>query len=326
MIATRFLLAGACLLPAFAQTGVIAHGSVARKEFGFYWQTRLEPPSPPLSNSLGYAAGVNPKNNDIYRVMIDRDRRVYFGYEVGIEPLPQGSKYRVAFQQLELPAELLRQILVEDPAAWTKLQLGAPVGRPLYPFRDAPDTVGVLDVIAVDLMMNPATNQKIVDYVVLQNPSQSWSFDRFNASSQRDFGYTPGTPRDVSLEDVGLRLTEPRVSINGKADDATTRSMGEISGSAVWIYLPNRGRFLLSLVPHPELGFQKAGEVRGTSLSFTLGADKFVLSSAKTIAPVDAPFNLYVLQEQGWRPSYPHADTSAFLMGAADRAEMLVRR
>jgi hypothetical protein len=43
------------------------------------------------------------------------------------------------------------------------------------------------------------------------------------------------------------------------------------------------------------------------------------------IAPVDAPFNLYVLQEQGWRPNYPNADAS-FLMGAADRAEMLVRR
>ena len=326
MITTRFLLIGACLLPGFAQTGVIAQGSVPRKDFAFYWQSRLEPPSPPLANSLGYASGVNPKNSNIYRVMIDRDRRVYFGYEVRVEPLSQSGKFHVAFQQLELPAEVLRQIHIDDPPGWNKLQLGAPVARPLYPFRDAPDTVGILDVIAVDLMMNPSTNQKIVDYVVLQSPAQSWSFDRFNASFQRDFGYTPGTPRDVSVEDVGLRLTEPRVSINGKPDEATTRSLGEIFGSVVWIYLPNRGRFILSLVPHPELGFQKAGEVRGTSLSFTLGGDKFVVSSAKTIAPVDAPFNLYVLQEQGWRPNYPNADVSSFLMGAAERAEMLLRR
>jgi hypothetical protein len=118
------------------------------------------------------------------------------------------------------------------------------------------------------------------------------------------------------------------VSINGKIDETTTASYGEVSGPAVWFSLRNRGRYILSLVPHPELGFRKAGEVRGTSLSFTLGADRFTLNAAKTIAPGDAPFNVYVLQEPGWRPNYPGADTVAyqpFQMGA-DRAESLVRK
>jgi hypothetical protein len=319
------LIAGACLLPAFAQTGVIAQGSVTRKDFGFYWQTRLEPPSPPLANSLGYASGANPKNNNIYRVMIDRARHVYFGYEVRVEPLPQSVKYRVAFQQLDLAAEILQQIHIDDPASWSKLQLGAPVGRPLYPFRDAPDIVGALDVIAVDLMMNPGTGQKIVDYVVLQSPSQSWSFDQFNQPLKRDFVYAPGTPRDFSIEDASLRLAEPRVSINGAIEETTARAVGEVSGPAVWFSLRNRGRYILSLVPRPDLGFNKAGEVRGTSLTFTLG-DTFTVNSAKTIAPGEGPFNLYVRYDAGWsRPSYPNADLSAFVMGA-DRAEALVRK
>src|SRR6185369_6628405 len=108
MIVTRILIAGVCLLPAFAQTGVISQGNVARKDFAFYWQSRLEPPTPPLANDLGYASGTNPKNNNISRVMIDRARRVYFGYEVRIEPLPQGGTYRVAFQQLDLTPETFK--------------------------------------------------------------------------------------------------------------------------------------------------------------------------------------------------------------------------
>jgi hypothetical protein len=183
-----------------------------------------------------------------------------------------------------------------------------------------------LDVIAVDLLVNHQSSQRIVDYIVIQGPSQTWSFDRFNAPLRREFAYTPGTPRDFSVEDASLKLTEPRVSVNGKVDDATTRSVGEISGATVWFYLPNRGRYILSLAPHPELGFRKAGEVRGTSLNFTFGTDKFTLNSARTIAPGDAPFNLYVLQDPAWRPTYANADMSAFQMGAADRAELLVRR
>jgi hypothetical protein len=327
MKATRSLIASVCLLPAFAQTGVISQGNVTRPDFAFYWQSRLEPPTPPLANDLGYASGTNPKNNNIYRVMIDRARRVYFGYEVRVEPLPRGM-YRVAFQQLDLSPEVFKQIHIDDLSNWKKLELGAPIGRPLNPLREAPDTVAALDVIAVDLMANPQTSQKIVDYVVIQGSSLSWSFDRFNPPFQREFAYAPGAPRDFAVEDASLRLAEIRVSINGKLDETTTASYGEVSGPAVWFSLRNRGRYILSLVPHPELGFRRAGEVRGTSLTFTLGPDTFTLNSAKTIAPGDAPFNLYVLQEAGWRPNYPGADTTAFpafQMGAG-RAESLVRR
>jgi hypothetical protein len=286
----------------------------------------MEPPAPPIANSMGSASGTNPKNNNVYRVMIDRSKRTYFGYEVRVEALPQGHQYRVAFQRLDLGPETFKQIHIDDPDRWNQLELGPPEPRPLNPSRQAPDIVQALDVIAVDLLVNQQTGQKIVDYVVIQGPSQGWSFDRLPA--QREFAYAPGTSRDFSVEDASLKLAEIRVSINGKLDETTTASYGEVSGPAVWFSLRNRGRYILSLVPHPELGFRKAGEVRGTSLTFTLGSDTFTLNSAKTIAPGDAPFNLYVLQEQGWRPNYPGADTTAFpaFQMGADRAEALVRK
>ena len=323
MKAISLLLAAGSFVTAFGQTGIIAQGSVQQKDFGLFWQSRLEPPSPPMANSLGFASGTNRYGN-IYRIMLDRSKRVYFGYEVHVEPLSQ-AKYRVTFQQLDLTPEVARQVHLDDPSGWSKLQLGAPVGRPLYPFRDAPDTVGVLDVIAVDLLMNPDTGQKIVDYVTLQTPNRAWSFSGFNQPLWRDFAYTPGSPRDYSAEDGALRLTEPHVSINGKLENDAECGPCEVSGSTLWIYLPNRGRYLLSLVPRSGLAFKKAGEVRGTSLTFTVGNDQFTVNSARPIVVGDAPFNLFVLNEPAWKPTYPHAAGSAFSMGVAEKADLTPR-
>jgi hypothetical protein len=306
MKAISFVLAISLSMPVFGQTGVIASGNVARKDFNFYWQCRLEPPSPPIADQLGYASGVNPDHDTIYRVMIDRAHRTYFGYEVRIQPLAQTGVYRVNFQPLDLGAQALAQIHIDDPGKWKKLEIGPAAARPLYPFRESPDTVHSMDVLAVDLLVNQVTNQKIVDYVAIQEPGRSWTFE---IPVKREFAYNPGTPRDFSVDDAAMRLVEPRLSINGKPE--ASRS-GEFAGASPWVYVQGRGRFLLSLVPHPELGYRKTGEVRGTSLSFALGADTFTVNSASRIASGDAPFNLYVLLEPGWKPAYANAASVIF--------------
>src|SRR5579863_177246 len=121
MQAISFLLAAAVVVPCFGQTGVIAQGSVNQSNFGLYWQSRLEPPTPPLGNALGYASGYS--NNAVYRVMIDRSQHIYFGYEVRVEPLPYlmlidkqpgPRKYRLTFQPLNLNAETLKRISLDD--------------------------------------------------------------------------------------------------------------------------------------------------------------------------------------------------------------------
>jgi hypothetical protein len=305
-----------CLLaPAFGQTGVIAQDNVLKKDFTFYWQCRLEPPSPPLSNNLGYASGTNEKDGNIYRVMIDRAHRTYFGYEVRIEPLSQRNAYKMTFHPLDLGPETFGRIHIDDPGTWKKSEIGPPVSKPLYPFRDAADTVHTLDVIAVDLMMNQETGQKIVDYVVLQEPGRAWSFDM---PMRREFSYTPGAARDFSVEDASLRIVEPRLIMNDKSDDLTPDFRGDFSGPIIWVYVQNYGRYLLSLAPQP--GFRKGGEVRGTSLSFAWGADKFTIGSAWQIAPGDAPFVLYVKNEPAWKP--PYANAARVMFGSASRAEL----
>ena len=73
-----------------------------------------------------------------------------------------------------------------------------------------------------------------------------------------------GGTRRILLTIQGNSITEFaladfRISVNGKILDASTRVGGAISGAALWLYLPERGRFVLSLVPNPGLGFRRGG-------------------------------------------------------------------
>ena len=89
------LLSAGLLVPAFGQTGVIAGGQPFRaKNSRFYWQSRLEPPSPPLANKPGIRIGVNDKTGNIYRVMIDRtDAASYSGYEVRVRASAAAQRF-----------------------------------------------------------------------------------------------------------------------------------------------------------------------------------------------------------------------------------------
>jgi hypothetical protein len=299
----------------FAQSGRIQGGSATFKTgVGFAYETRLEPPLPSITGEK-FGGGVNVGEAGIHRFMVDSSRHVYFGYGITVERLAEETAYRVTIRPLSIGAEKLQYF--KDPANWNILSLPLPG----YP---APQTLSSGDVMALDLMTNAETGQKIVDYITILEPRRG--VGTFNPDPPRQFSYVPGTPRDFTLEDASLRLAAPRLTINGKLDESSTRNNGEVTGATVWIYVANRGRFILSLAPNRALGFRKAGEVRGSSLTFTIGSETFTINTANTIVPGETPFNLYVLQDRAWKPTYAFADLSAFTMGAADRAEWLVTR
>ena len=77
---------------------------MSRSTFGFYWETHLEPPAPPLSDDFSTRTTNAP--GTIHRIMLDRSRRVYFGYDVLIEALAETNTYRVTFQQLTIAPDL----------------------------------------------------------------------------------------------------------------------------------------------------------------------------------------------------------------------------
>lgn len=329
-----------CAVPVSAQSTRIDGGRVSQGQaFGFYWETHLEPAMPVLED--GFDASTTIVEGVIHRVMLDRERRVYFGYRVAVEVLRETNSYHLRFWPLTLTPGLARSLLGDDDARWTSL--GGPTLDGLHwnsgrvaplpgtvtlwsspPFERATSVAAGIrsgDVLALTLLTNPATGQKIVDYVTVQEPGQP--FRGFEIVPPREFAFAAGTPRDFSAADGELRIREPRVSIDGRLHESTIDARHDEAGAIVWMYVPGRGRFLLSLTPHPELGFERAGEVRGSALTFTAGDETFNVVTGGRIAG-GAPFNLYVRHEPDWVPTYQHANRSAFIMGSADRAEWVV--
>ena len=249
-------------------------------------------------------------------MLIDRDNRVYFGYSVRIEPLAERNTFRLAFQPLSLTASL-RERLGADAASWKSLP------APRFP---GPQTIRGGEVLELALLSNDAWGQRLTEYVTVQEAEQrAGGFELLNRSfefgASREFSFEAGAARDFSVTDATLRLQDPRVFINGRFEESSSRSVGEDTGAVVWIYLPNRGRFLLSLVPNARQGFQRAGEIRGSSLRFTIGKDAYSVSNADRIASGASAYNLYVLHQPNWRPNYPHANVDVMTIGSAERVD-----
>jgi hypothetical protein len=286
--AVAFLLVITAAPPAAAQVSVSMHSGIEVQ-----MTARIEP------GSMRIPSGVMAIHiGRFHRVVQDRSQRRYFAYDVLVEPKNNSRAFQVRIEPFSLSATDLAQMEV-DPS-WTYV--------PLLKYPLVPD-VRAGDSVAIDLLENPATGQKVVDYFV---------FKRANATA----GAELSPVRDLALADVHLRLDDLRISVNGSVLDASTRVGGSISGAALWFYLPQRGRFVMSLLPHPKLGFRRAGEVTNALLSFTDGSDRYDIKSTAPIAPASGRFNLYVLRDAEWRPSGSEVD-APLIVGAADRPESL---
>jgi hypothetical protein len=291
---------------AVAQSSRVDRGFAARDKFVFLWETRLDPPVPPLAQSLGTAT-LEIGTDIIQRVILDRAAKMYFGYNVRVEPLPDRT-FRVTFQPLTLSPELQRA-LGSDAAAWKVLP------APGFP---EPRTIRPSDVLELRLLTGSTWGQTLTDYVTVREPEGP----RVQLELGRmDFSFAPGNPRDFRLEDVELRLEQPSIVAlgrDGALRDADTgspflASAGDVAGALVWVYIPNRGRYLLSLTPRS--GFTRAGEVRGSSVRFRMDDESINIATRSRIAPGDAAFNLYVKREPKWLPTYTHANRDAIIIG-----------
>jgi hypothetical protein len=275
--------------PLMSGSASTSGGSVA-----FSYETMLEPATPELSREFG--GGVSVGKDRVHRVMTEGGGRKYFGYDLLMEPLPEANIHRVTVRPLSIDATQLHHL--KDPAAWSELPLpGYPPSQILHGG----------DTIALDLFTNPATGQKIVDYIHIPDKKH-----------KRLVCAASGPARDFTVEDIELTLTDPQISVNGRLLAATASASGDPRG-VVWFYLPDHGRYCLSLVRHPPHRFQKAGEVRGSSLSFTINGEHIVVDCDGRIAPGSDAYNLYVLHQAGWRPK----DGAALESAGGDRLDHL---
>jgi hypothetical protein len=269
---------------------------VAPNEMEVQMTARMEPGSVRVPSAV-----VAVVTGRYHRVVLDRGQRRFFAYDVFVEPKTGSQTLQVRIEPFSLSAADFARVEMID-ASWTYM--------PLYKYPVVPE-VRAGDTVAIDLLENPATGQKVVDYLV------------FKRSTPANADRAP--LEDLSLAAVELQLENCRISVNGTMLDASTRLGGSISGAALWFYLPDRGRFAMSLVPHSNLGFLRAGEVSNRSLTFSDGNERYEIQSTSRIVPAGGRYNLYVRHDTEWRPAVSEAK-SPVILGAADRAEWLTAK
>jgi hypothetical protein len=306
-----------------AVAGGLGAGSLPRFEL------KMEPPNPPFPQRFGsgFSASTNGNLNGgsiiAHRYLRDDSAHVFLGYDLLIEPQPQADTYRLSFWELGLgPLDMGRGPRNQpfNPADWRRLPI------PGYP---APQVVHMGDTISIDLMVDAGTGQKLVDYVGIQQRQPPPIPPRLPSPIARPVPTVPtvsGVARDFSAEDAEMRILQPRITMNGTPQDTTpSRGAANATGTLVWFHLPNHGRYILSLAPRADLGFVKAGEVRGGAITFTLGDDKFTLESNTPITTGYAPYILYVLHDPDWEPT-AQAQRGHFQTGSVSPGEIALLR
>jgi hypothetical protein len=117
-------------------------------------------------------------------------------------------------------------------------------------------------------------------------------------------------PRDSYAEDAEFNISHPQFRANGRSVSAG--AMEDFHSAALRVRIPGFGNYILSLKQHPDLGFENAGEVSGTSLTFQVRGNLFRIDCAERIASGSAGYNVYALLDpEGGVPEGSAATISA---------------
>jgi len=222
----------------------------------------------------------------IHRVLVDNEGKPIFGYDLFVEANPTLKQFKVAARPL-------------DPQFESKLMARGSSGQLPQP---APRRISTLpqssesqllddgDAFALDLLINADTGVKIVDVVKV-------SFDRatfWNTAPK-------SLPRDFTLDAVQLAVKEYQLLINDTVV-ATSKSTTGCAGGLIWFYVPEHGRFIVSLVPRDGYQFQKVGFVADNKIEFTVNGDRFEWISSAPVVRDGGAWNLWVLHDPLYTP------------------------
>jgi len=226
----------------------------------------------------------------IHRVLTDAQQNVVFGYDLWVNADPLTKKFSVAV----LPAdEAFRRSFLKDSAPLR------PAGEfATFPKSIAPQTLDDGDAVSLELLVNRESGVKIVDVV-------SVTFDRSRLHDNR----LESIPRDFTLDAVALAVKNYTLSINGNLVGKSKSSIG-CTGALLWFYVPERGRFIFSLVPREGYQFEKIAVLDGNRIEFTVNGERYEWVSSSSILPNGGTWNLWVLHDTNYTPLFGSETTT----------------
>jgi hypothetical protein len=243
--------------------------------------------SAPDSNSLAallYSQVFTADNRIIHRVLTDAQKNVVFGYDLWVNADPITKKFSLAV----LPAdEAFRRTFLKD---FTPSRPNGPFAT--FPKSTTPQTLDDGDAVSLDLLVNDESGVRIVDVVSVT----------FNRSTLRE-NYLESAPKDFTLDAVALAVKNYSLTINGNLVGKSKSSIGA-TGALLWFYVPERGRFILSLVPREGYDFAKIAVLDGNRIVFTVNGERYEWLSSESILPNGGTWNLWVLHDTDYTPLF----------------------
>ncbi len=187
------------------------------------------------------------------------------------------------------------------------------------------------DTVALDVLVNPQTGVKIIDLIKVTSRDRQ-PLKPANASGEtvnQTAAIGENQPSiDFTIDAIELKVTASKLLINAKPASSEKESSGYgASGPLIWFYIPNHGRFILSLTSREGYDFQKAGTILGNKINFTLNGNQYDWISSSPILAVDSrPWNLWVLHDPDYRPDVTLTREISIEVGAVDRVEYLIKK
>src|SRR5277367_2307531 len=117
-------------------------------QFLLKYRTMVEP-SRPKGQELHIGGGGADDGNTNHRILEDMDQKRFFGYDLQVSVLAAGQ-FQLNFKPLTVTASMRKWM---DLDGWTEIPL---------PSLPASKVVNGGETVAVDLMVNPGTGEKIV--------------------------------------------------------------------------------------------------------------------------------------------------------------------
>jgi hypothetical protein len=199
---------------------------------------RVDPPSgsSPQGLSTSYHGRASPGKSYFKRTVEDGVNHECFGYEVLLVEQQSGT-YLATFGKSPLTS-MEASASAAGNAQWSIRPIVLPEPRIVH---DG-------DVIAIELMTDTTGAKLIEDLTVQQyNPRASIGSPLIRSGGPRQLSdravpTVEGSPRAFSAADAEMRLTQPRVTLNGTVQPTAGRTTPNATGNLVWFYIPGRGR------------------------------------------------------------------------------------
>jgi hypothetical protein len=296
---------------------VKAQGGVEFKS-GLLITVKTETAPVDSTNSIrGSVVYIGATKNIMHRLITDWKNKLFFGYDIVVSPQSEKNKFRLSFKPLSINPSKYVTLANSPGVAFHKpsdeivsVDNFATQILPKYP-----DDILVEDgdMITLELLENPQTKIKISDVIKIATATAKGG----------DFFSEQKPARDFTVDDVELQLTNLEVFVNS---EKIGKGGGGVSGANIYIYLPDKGRFIMSPFPRKGFNFQKIGGVENNKISFTFNGDSYKFVSATPVLGSGGKWNLWVLHDADYRSSYNLSPNSSYEYGAADRIEFLFKK